>query len=89
MFNYYEYKKILLHDNDNTQTKENRGFAPNDKNKGDKSEFEKKMDILEKENKFIKLILENKELHKRLNILIDDNKINKNILDILKNMRKK
>lgn len=84
MYNYYEYKKLLSHNITNENNKNNENNKQNDK-----SEFEKKMSILEKENKFIKLILENKELHKKLNDLIDNNKMNKNILDILKNMRKK
>lgn len=51
-------------------------------------ELDLKIKKLERENKLIRLILENKVLHKKLNEQIKKNNINKNILDIIKNMRK-
>jgi hypothetical protein len=50
--------------------------------------IDQKIEKLERENKLIRLILENKILHKKLNEQINKNKINKNILDVIKDMRK-
>lgn len=78
---YYEYKK-LLHGNENESINHNIN-----KKQNINSELDKKMEILERENKFIKLIIENKILHKKINDLIQSGKINKNILDVLKTLR--
>ena len=50
--------------------------------------IEKKIQKLERENKFIKLILENNELHKKLNEQIEKGQVEKNIKNIIKEMRK-
>lgn len=73
--NYYEYKKII----EKPETTKNKQNTV--------SSFDKKIEILERENKFIKLIIENKILHKKINDIIQKGGINKNILEVLKNMR--
>jgi hypothetical protein len=84
MYSYYEYKKLLHKDeNKNENINKDLNIKSNEI-----SEFDRKVEILERENKFIKLIIENKILHKKINELIQNGKINKNILEVLKNMRK-
>jgi len=46
-----------------------------------------KLDLLDMENKFMKLFLENKILHEKIKILVRKEKLNPNILEILKNVR--
>jgi hypothetical protein len=61
----------------------------NTTNKSDLDVFDRKMEKLEKENKFIKLVLENIELHKRLSDQIEKNNVSENIKNIIDSIRKK
>jgi hypothetical protein len=83
--NYKEYLKNNGNKNSNYEIK-NSGDRNGDRNSN--NEVDQKMKKLERENKFIKLVLENIELHRRLNEQIEKNKIDKNIKDTIKEMRR-
>jgi hypothetical protein len=51
--------------------------------------LDEKIEKIERENRFIRSILENKILHKKLNNMIKNEKINKEVLEVIKEMRKK
>jgi hypothetical protein len=67
---------------------EKKNNIPNIENAENVENIDQKIEKLERENKLIKLILENKILHKKLNEQIKKDRINKNILDVIKDMRK-
>lgn len=85
IYNYQEYKNLV----DNKETKDIKIVKENKENIENKKNdwVDEKIKILERENKFIKLILENKILQKKINLLIEHNKLNKNIIDIIKKIR--
>jgi hypothetical protein len=53
-----------------------------------KSKIDKKLNKLELENKALKLIVENKDLTNKINNMISEGNIDKNIKKIIKNIRK-
>lgn len=84
IYNYQEYKNLI---DDNREKKEIKIMREYKENKNN-DWVDEKIKVLERENKFIKLILENKALQKKINLLIEHNKLNKNIIDVIKKMRK-
>lgn len=84
VYKYYKNYKEHLKNNEN---KNNYEIKSNGGSSGT-SDVDQKMKKLERENKFIKLVLENIELNRRLNEYIEKNKISKNIRDTIKEMRR-
>ena len=75
---YKQYKQKYERRN-NIETKEKQNEL---------NEIDQKIEKLEKENKFIRMILENRELHKRIDGMIKSGKMSQNIKDIIMEMRK-
>lgn len=77
---YYEiYNKIK-----NQSKKQNIKHLPDENNQ----KINQLIDKIERENKFIKLILDNRELHQKLSEEIKNKKIDNNVKDIIHILRK-
>jgi len=82
----YQMNQNMNHMNEIQHMNEN---MINERNSGGAiKNIDQKMDKIKRENEFIKLLLENKVLHQRLNELISKKKIDKNIMDVIKEMRR-
>jgi hypothetical protein len=79
---YKEYKK--KHENEASVDKYHDIYLKEHINPKD---LNLKMEIIERENKFMELILKNRALHNQIDNLIKKGKIDKNINNIIKNMR--
>lgn len=85
----YEYYKNLIGRKNINLSNTKFNDETNEKHHFNINDIERKMEKLEKENKLIKVILENNELHRKLNEEINNKRISKNIKNIIKELRKK
>jgi transposase len=88
--NFHDISKQFNMSIEEVLNKYNTYKKTREKNEGTNIEnVEKKLEILERENRLIKTVLENNELHRKLNEEINNKRINKNIKSIIKSLRKK